>query len=254
MEKLIFNPAATLAEHAAIRQGMVNELANVSTVGFKRAYEVAMRSIKVEGDGFDTRYQAQVTTRDRILMDSGPLMVTGRELDVAMEGGTVLGVQAPNGELAFTRRGDLRANVNGVLETGAGHVVRGTNGPITIPPGFLVRITPDGQVIASDPAQVGAAPDQVVGQLLLRDASRTPLARRVDGLFRVADEARPGSDIKDGPVPPSVVPQALEGSNVSAVDVMTRLMDHARTFEAQIRVVKEMKDLDASGASMMKQG
>jgi flagellar basal-body rod protein FlgF len=46
----------------------------------------------------------------------------------------------------------------------------------------------------------------------------------------------------------------LEGSNVSAIDVMTRLIDHARSFEAQIRVIKEMKDLDANGATMMKQG
>jgi flagellar basal-body rod protein FlgF len=42
-------------------------------------------------------------------------MATGRDLDILMNDQTVLGVQPPNGELAFTRRGDLQLNVNGVL-------------------------------------------------------------------------------------------------------------------------------------------
>jgi flagellar basal-body rod protein FlgF len=33
---------------------------------------------------------------------------------------------------------------------------------------------------------------------------------------------------------------------------MVKLMDHARTFEAQIRVIKEAKSLDESGSSMMR--
>ena len=33
---------------------------------------------------------------------------TGRAMDVALNDATVLGVQADNGDIAFTRRGDLR--------------------------------------------------------------------------------------------------------------------------------------------------
>jgi flagellar basal-body rod protein FlgF len=73
----------------------------------------------------------------------------------------------------------------------------------------------------------------------------------VDGLFKVAGQP-PGTDIVNGPEPPMLTPQALEGSNMNPVAAMTRLIDHARSFEAQIRVVKEMKDIDVSGASMMK--
>lgn len=254
MDKLIYGPAAAITEQSVIRQGLVNELANVATVGFKRSYEIALRAVKVEGEGFDTRHQPRAQLLNRVLLAPGPVMVTGRALDIAMDSATVLGVRAPNGELAFTRRGDLRTNAEGVLETGAGHAVQGDAGPITVPPGFVVRISADGQVFASDPAQAGAVPNEPIGQLLLRDASATPLARRPDGLFRVANETRPGSDFQNGDQLPSLIPQALEGSNVSAVGVMTQLIDHARTFEAQIRVVKEMKDLDASGVSLMKLG
>jgi flagellar basal-body rod protein FlgF len=52
---------------------------------------------------------------------------------------------------------------------------------------------------------------------------------------------------------PSVVSQALEGSNVSAIESMAKMIDHARTFESQIRIIKEAKDLDGSGATLIRQ-
>ena len=49
-----------------------------------------------------------------------------------------------------------------------------------------------------------------------------------------------------------MISQAIEGSNVSAIESMTKMIDHARTFESQIRIIKEAKDLDGSGATMMR--
>jgi len=39
---------------------------------------------------------------------------------------------------------------------------------------------------------------------------------------------------------------------VSAIEAMTRLMDHSRSFETQIRIIKETKSLDEQSSSMMK--
>ena len=251
MDRLVFTSNATIKEQATARQVLVNDLANVSTTGFKSSYDVALQSVKVEGAGFDTRYQAQSLARDLIRMDPGPVMATGRPMDVAMAGSAVLTVQAPNGDQAFTRRGDLKVNIQGQLENGSGHLVLGEGGPIAIPPGLQVSINPDGSIYARDPAQVGAAADILVGQLRLRDASNVSLARREDGLFKVSEKPD-GTDIALTDQLPRVIPQALEGSNVSAIEAMTRLIDHSRSFETQIRIIKEMKGLDESGASMMK--
>lgn len=251
MDRLVFTSNATIKEQATARQVLVNDLANVSTVGFKSSYDVALQSIKVEGAGFDTRYQAQTVARDLIRMEPGPVMATGRPLDVALAGTAVLTVQAPNGDQAFTRRGDLKVNIQGQLENGSGHLVLGEAGPIAIPPGLLVRINPDGSIYARDPAQVGAAADVLVGQLRLRDTTGVSLARRDDGLFKVSEKPD-GTDIALTNVLPKVIPQALEGSNVRAIEAMTRLIDQSRSFETQIRIIKEMKGLDESGASMMK--
>jgi flagellar basal-body rod protein FlgF len=251
MDRLVFTSNATIKEQATARQVLVNDLANVSTVGFKSSYDVALRSVKVEGAGFDSRYQAQTVARDQIRMTPGPVMATGRPLDIALAEKAVLTVQAPNGDIAFTRRGDLKINTHGQLENGSGHLVLGNGGPIAVPPGLMVSINPDGTVYAKDPAQPPNAPSVLIDQLRLRDATDTNLGRREDGLFKVDGEPN-GTDIALGDTQPRLIPQALEGSNVSAIEAMTRLIDHSRSFETQIRIIKETKGLDESGASMMK--
>ena len=249
MDRLAFTAAQGIAEKAVARQLMTNELANVSTVGFKRSYDVALQAIKVEGSGFDSRFEPRAIPSERVLLDAGQVMATGRKTDIAMVGGTVMGVDAANGDIAFTRRGDLRTDAQGTLVNGEGSVIRGVGGPIVVPPGFDIFVNNEGSVFASDPAQPAANPPVLIGQIELRDASTAALVRRPDGLFQPAEG--PG-DFAGGDQPVGVVPEALEGSNVSAVEVMTRLIDHSRSFEAAMNVIKEAKTIDENGASMMR--
>ncbi len=251
MDRLILTAHSAIAEAAIARQALVHEMANVSTVGFKRSFESALRTIKVEGEGFDTRYQMQPVLKDVIQMTPGPVMTTDRPLDIAIGGKAVLAVQAANGQTAYTRRGDLRVNLQGQLETGGGHLVLGQGGPINIPPGFRVRINTDGTIYATDPGQVGVAVPVQIDRLRLKDASNVELSRREDGLFKVLGQPD-GADFADGPNLPVVTPGALEGSNVNAVEAMTRLIDHSRSFEMQIKMIKQTKDIDESGAAMMR--
>ena len=124
MDRLAFNAVAAINVQANSRQMATNELANVSTVGFKRSYQLAMSAVNIEGPGMKTRFQPQASEDDFINLKPGSVMATGRELDVVMSQQAVLAVTAPNGDLAFTRRGDLRINPQGVLENGSGHLVR----------------------------------------------------------------------------------------------------------------------------------
>ena len=211
-----------------------------------------MKAFKAEGEGFDSNFQPQAAHLDFIKMTPGPLMATGRDLDIMMNDQTVLGVRSPNGELAFTRRGDLHLSINGELQTGNGHPVMGEgNTPITIPPGSKVEIAQDGGVYATDTSQPGVQQAELVATLLLRDASQTLMTRREDGLFKVHDKPT-GSDFATGPVRTSVTAQALEGSNVNPADVMVKLIEQSRMFEQQVRMVKTSHDNDQAGASMMK--
>ena len=136
MDRLAFTAAQGIAEKAVARQLMTNELANVSTVGFKRSYDVALQAIKVEGSGFDSRFEPRAIPSERVLLDAGQVMATGRKTDIAMVGATVMGVDAANGDIAFTRRGDLRTDAQGTLVNGEGSVIRGVGGPIVSPRGL----------------------------------------------------------------------------------------------------------------------
>ncbi|MBM3362525.1 MAG: flagellar hook-basal body complex protein [Betaproteobacteria bacterium] len=253
MDRLAFNAVAAINEQRVSRQVTANEMANVSTPGFKRSYEVAMRAIKAEGAGLATRMQPESVSKDIISLKPGPVIATGRELDVAMNQQAVLGVSTRDGKLAFTRRGDLQVTATGVLQTGAGFAVRGEGGqPITVPATGKITINPDGSIYAGNPAVPNEA-GVLVGRLLLRDASQAQLERREDGLFKVSGQAD-GSDITNGSVPGRVTPKAIEGSNVNAMEIMIKLMDQARNFEQQVRIIKESKTNDEGATSMLKLG
>ena len=252
MDRLAFNAAAAINEMRTARQMTTNELANVATPGFKRSFESAMLTMKVQGAGFESRLQPQAFASDNINMKPGVIVKTGRDLDVAMDEQTVMGVTATNGELAFTRRGDLKLNGSGVLEMGTGALVRGqAGGPITIPPGFFVKISKDGSIFATNPAQAGVAAPVLIDRILLRDASQVGLERREDGLYKVVGKPK-GEDIPVTGKLVSLTPETLEGSNVNAMEVMVTLMDQSRSFEMQVNVIKQNKDVDESGGTMMR--
>jgi flagellar basal-body rod protein FlgF len=252
MDRLAFNAAAAINEMRTGRQMTTNELANVSTPGFKRSFESAMMTLKVQGAGFESRLQPQAFASDNINMKPGVIVKTGRDLDVAMDAQTVMGVTAPNGELAFTRRGDLKLSGKGVLEMGAGALVRGqSGGPITIPPGFFVKISKDGSIYATNPTQVGVAAPVLIDKILLRDASQVSLERREDSLYKIVGKPA-NEDIPLTGNLATLTPETLEGSNVNAMEVMVKLMDQSRSFEMQVNVIKQNKDVDESGGSMMR--
>lgn len=101
----------------------------------------------------------------------------------------MLGVTGNDGTIGYTRRGDLRVNAKGVLETGNGHAVRSqSGGTITIPPGFKAVINTDGSIYADNPTNVGVAKPVLIDRLMLRDAEGVRLSRRLDGLFAIEDQ------------------------------------------------------------------
>ena len=254
MDRLAFTAMASINERRLLREQLNNELANVSTVGFKKSYDNAMVAVKAKGEGWDTRIQPYIEKMNAVSLEPGTLMATGNKLDIALQDKTVMGVQAPDGTLAFTRRGDLKVGSGGVLENGSGHPILGDGGgPITIPPGSDLQITDEGDIYARNPVQPLQEPPVLIGRIMLRDASAITLQRRPDTLYKPYPQfATATGDFATGPKPPKVVPGALESSNVNVVTAMVKLIDFSRSFETQVRTIKEAKSLDEAGASMLK--
>jgi flagellar basal-body rod protein FlgF len=118
MDRSLFVSMSGAKETLLAQTAVSSNLANVNTLGFK-ADLTQFRSMPVFGPGHPSRVYA-LHERPITDFDPGPLMTTGRELDVAVQGEGWLAVQAPDGSEAYTRRGDLRLAPEGLLLTGDG--------------------------------------------------------------------------------------------------------------------------------------
>ncbi len=242
MDRLIYT-AMTGAKHVFMQQaGTANNLANASTIGFK-SQEHRFRAVPVEGSGMPTRaFVVDASVSD--VMDEGPLMFTGRNLDVAVNGKGWLAVQLPDGSEAYTRAGSLDVDVTGLLQTKGGYSVVGDGGPINIPPDNTIEIAPDGTVSVvptfGTPNNANA-----IGRIKLVNPPEANMVRGADGLFRMRDgQAAPADqNVK-------LTSGTLEGSNVNVTDAMVNLISLSRQFEMQIKML-QTADTNAQRADQL---
>ena len=172
MDKGIYTAVGSINAQRARETNSVHELANVSTIGFKKAYQMALQSYRVDGDGFKTRFLASTSPTGTVNLAPGSSIATGNATDIFMNGKTVLGVQNDAGEVAFTRRGDLLINQNGELALVTGEPVMNDAGGVILPPqGQILNISDEGVIYAVDPEQEVAEP-QEVDRLMLLDEFR----------------------------------------------------------------------------------
>ncbi|MDL4861253.1 flagellar basal body rod protein FlgF [Halomonas elongata] len=248
MDRMLYT-AMSGVRQSMEQQGVVSHnLSNVSTTGF-RAQLHAMRAVPVQGDGeLDTRVSVAASTPGSDF-SPGPMNRTGRTLDVAMQGNAWLAVQASDGSEAYTRRGDLQVDGDGLLRSAGRPVIGENGGPIQVPLGSQLSMGSDGTISAIAPGQQADAL-AAVGRIKLVTPGDDGLTRGVDGLFRTP----PGADGAVAALPADegarVVSGALEGSNVSAVDAMVSMIDVARRYELQTKVI-ETADENAQRANSL---
>jgi len=244
MDRLIDVARTAMRGSLARQTAIANNLANVDTSGFRaEIYNASTRW--VGGQGLSTRAESvdQVIGAD---FKQGSVQQTGNPLDIAINGDSLLAVQASDGSEAYTRRGDMRVNESGLLLTGDGNPVLGSAGPITLPPYDSVSIAKDGGVwIVPQGGQVDQP--QQVDTLKLVNPKGSAVAKGTDNLFRQAN----GGVLPDDPNA-QVTPGSLEGSNVNATAALVNMIEASRAWENQIKLINTAKEIDSSGASLMK--
>jgi flagellar basal-body rod protein FlgF len=224
-----------------------NNLANTQTTGFKSDFE-QFRSQPVFGAGYPTRVYA-MTERPGTDLSHGAMQTTGRDLDVAINGEGFIAVQGADGKEAYTRAGDLRVTPEGLLQTGAGLQVLGQDGPLSIQPAEKLTIGSDG-TISIIPLGSGNATTQVeVGRIKLVKLESDNIEKSTDGLLHAKD-GKPVVDSADVRLAQGV----LEGSNVNAISAMVDMIELARNFELQTKVMKSVDENSAVSAKLMQMG
>ncbi|RIV85777.1 flagellar basal body rod protein FlgF [Aurantiacibacter zhengii] len=243
MDRMIYT-ALTGMDAAMTRQRAVaSNLANANTPGF-RAETFATTPWHLKAESMDVRGYAQGAVRGADL-SQGEVTRTGRALDVAVNGAALIAFQTPTGEEVYSRRGDMEVDATGRLINGEGLQAIGTNGPITVPPGWRISFGQDGTVFAADPAAPDA-PAQEVARLNVVSPAGSAVVKDLDNQLRV----RGGGVLPNDPEA-QIVTGALEASNVDASGTLVEMIEAQRSFERRVQIISTAEQLDQSSASLM---
>lgn len=240
MEKLIYT-AMSGAEHSLLAQQIrANNLANVNTTGFRADYE-RVSAAALDGVGYPSRVMAREEQAGSNFTP-GPLMQTGRTLDMAIRGDGFFTVQGADGQEAYTRAGNFTVDTEGRLMLNDRSVMS-DGGEVVLPEYRSLSIGKDGTISVTPP---GGGAKIEAGRLKLVLPENKDLVKGVDGLFRQKQGG--AAEASDQVV---VASGFLEGSNVNAVDELVSSMELTRGFELQVRLMKSADEQARLGAKLI---
>ncbi len=204
---------------------LANNLANVSTPGFKQNRQT-----------FEDYLINEVTTD----FTQGALRETKRELDVALQGNGFFKVMTPNGP-AYTRNGAFNRGPNGTLVTGEGYQVMGEGGPINLGPGR-------GPIVIDSTGNISRG-GEVIDSLAVVEFEEKTFLKPGGGSILIW--TGPGQPKEVPAVDVAVAQGHLEQSNVSVVKEMVRMIDSHRAFEAYTKAIKSFHDIDTKAVNQV---
>lgn len=196
---------------------VANNVANMATPGFRgqnavfKEYISDQKRMKEDVSLVYDYGQYQMT-------DPGPIKLTGNPLDVALVGPGFLGIQTPEG-VQYTRAGNFALNQSGDLVNSRGMKVAGQGGG-------TISVPADAKYVTIDQTGIVSTDQGQIGTLMVSEFDDyQKLDPQGNGLYKTDEASKPASETK-------VLQGKLEGSNVSPVIEMTRMIDVSREYQA----------------------
>lgn len=230
-----------------------NNLANVSTNGFKRSRAVfedlLYQNLRQPGAQNDVQNRLpsgmQVGTGVRPvaterLHTQGGLENTGNSRDLAINGNGFFQVQLPDGNTAYTRDGSFQINENGEMVTANGYPLLPG---ISIPSEALsVTISEDGMVTVTTPDDNFG---QNRGQLFLATFVNPGGLQSIGGnLYVETASSGPRNEAPPGTMGAGRLFQNyVETSNVNVVEEMVSMIQTQRAYEINSRAVQTSDEM-----------
>jgi flagellar basal-body rod protein FlgG len=253
MIKALANAATGMTAQDINIDVISNNLANVSTTGFKRAradfqdlfYQTLRPAGATSGDGAQVPSGIQLGSGVRPmstqrLFTQGDMTVTNNEFDMAIEGDGFFQVEDQNGDEVYTRAGSFTLNSSGTIVTQDG---------FTLLPGITLPTDTEEVVIALD----GTVSVRQSGSNEFTELGTIELARFVNpgglraigrNLFRATDasgDAITGTPGQDGLG--TIAQHYLEMSNVQVVDEMVNMITAQRAYEANSKTIQAADEM-----------
>ena len=212
---------------------ITHNMANSSTVGFKRRCNAFSKALDTQQGGAETYSPGNIDLNSAFDFSQGNLVQTQRPLDFAVMGKGFFVVETPNGPL-YTRNGAFQTNANGQIVDSAGRAVAGEAGPITVPASIglsEIQASADGRLMANGIN---------IGKLKVVDfkGNESKLAPVGGNCFVMTDK-----DVQPTAAESIVVKQGFqEASNVKIVDELVDMIMVTRLYEANMRYVSAQRE------------
>ncbi|MCL4470454.1 MAG: flagellar basal-body rod protein FlgG [Sulfuricella sp.] len=224
-----------------------NNLANVSTNGFKRSRPVFEDLLyqTLRQPGAQSSQQTQLPTGMQLgtgvrpvatekIFTQGNLQQTGNSLDVAINGKGFFQILMPDGTTSYTRDGSFQVDSQGQLVTSSGYAVQPA---ITIPSDALsVTIAKDGTVSVT---QTGSTSPTQVGSLQLAGFINPAGLQNIgENLFQETAASGTPSANTPGTNGLGVLNQNyVETSNVNVVEELVNMIQAQRAYEINSKAI-----------------
>jgi len=224
-----------------------NNLANVSTTGFKRdraEFQDLLYQIKRQPGAQSTQDSElpsglQLGTGVRIVgtqknFTAGSLQTTEQPLDMAINGRGFFQIMQPDGTTAYTRDGTFHLDSNGQIVTASGFTLE----PAIVVPADAETFTvgQDGTVSVTVPGNAAA---QIIGNLQTADFIN-PAGLQAQGGNLFLETASSGAPQIGTPGLNgfgTTMQNTLETSNVSTVEEMVNMITTQRAYEMNSKVI-----------------
>jgi flagellar basal-body rod protein FlgF len=215
---------------------VAHNMANVSTVGFKRRCNSFTKVLATQEDSQDQSGSDSGESQGVFDFSQGNLTSTGRTLDIALHGKGFFVIETPDGPV-YTRHGVFLTNQNGQIVDTAGRIVAGTAGPLIVPPDADV-----GDVYVADDGRVIAGRTEI-GKFRLAD-----FPKGMDKLQAVGQNCfQPPKDVTPVEATDVIVRQGYqEASNVKLVDELVNMILVSRMYESNMKLVSTKKETSST--------
>ena len=237
MAGLASEVSTSIADLTREFETITHNLANVSTVGFKRKSNAFSLSL----DPQQEYSPGSIDPDSPWDFSQGEMVETGRPLDVAIFGKGFFVIETPEGPL-YTRNGMFGTDSNGQLVDSMGRPVAGRNGPITIPNNISIS-----QLHISGEGNISAG-KTTIGKLNIVDFGddESKLVPAGNSCYHMPDTA-----IVPVEAERMVVKQKFqEASNVKIIEELVDMIFVTRLYEANVKSITSQQEASASLMSL----
>ena len=226
---------------------ITNNLANVSTTGFKKSRAVfedlLYQNIRQPGgqssqqtnlpSGMQLGTGVRPVAIERIHTQGNP-QSTGNDKDLMVNGNGFFNVLLPDGTTAYTRDGSFQRDNNGQMVTSSGFVLQPA---ITIPvTAQSITVGRDGTVSVTLPGQI--APQQIGSIQLSTFINPTGLESKGENLYVETGASGNPQTNTPGTNGTGVILQGyVESSNVNVVEEMVAMIQTQRAYEINSKAI-----------------